>query len=747
MENNEIPTLLGKGNGISLIDHSKLVSRFAVLMAKESGVSNEKLLKVIEYGGLLHDIGKCTTSIQNSLSKNKKLKKVKYSHNEIGWSFLSNHFNIGDTQMLDSILNIVYWHHGIFNKMGQDNAYVIYNTLSEDDKNNMMEYLMSVIPSEYITPKNDSSKLTPSYYSMEDNEYKLLGRTCVISADRKVAPFTSEDCNWYVDDSSIIKSIRSMVDSQEIVDTPSCPFEDTQRWDEQVKIASNDDNTVAVNAPAGFGKTIIGLLWGFRSNKKIIWVCPRNVITESIYYAILNELQLMGINKSVQLYYGSKIVKSNCDNDPFDSDIIITNIDNYLSPAANNRYGDRLFLINNASVVFDEYHELMNRDTALFSLFITLLKTRHRLTNSKTMLLSATPLNIWGEINTIDRKVKILPEIYNHYNFHHNEKYKFNVLPTDKFSLDKNTNNLVIHNSISEVQKYKGGNWDSLICHGEFESEPKQSKLDFIYKNYGKESIETLDKQNINSTNILQAGLDISLNKLYESCLSPESTTQRIGRINRWGKSKDISEINIFKSNERNESLMKSNLYNKELSDLWFDFLKKSIDGKILNMDDYYCYYNEFNKKYESKVVNHLKSSLIESTQLLTKIYPFKYEEDFIGKENIKTAGSNKIRASNNKEIFCIYQKSDSTWTEPFSQKIYEQGFEKQFKEDVRTADKMKKIMRQIMKSGDERYDFSELMNDKYSTIDTIRYAARKSNTPYIVFNEVYDNELGIISK
>ena len=89
--------------------------------------------------------------------------------------------------------------------------------------------------------------------------------------------------------------------------------------------------TTQVNAPAGFGKTILGLLWAFNSNKKIIWVCPRNTVAESVYRSITEELKFFNIDfLSTELFLSGEVKKNNIlfEGD-FKSDIIVTNIDNF----------------------------------------------------------------------------------------------------------------------------------------------------------------------------------------------------------------------------------------------------------------------------------------------------------------------------------------------------------------------------------------------------------------------------------
>ena len=51
-------------------------------------------------------------------------------------------------------------------------------------------------------------------------------------------------------------------------DINSFVYEDNQRSKNQKEIANTKEQTVFVDAPAGFGKTLSGLLWNFNSQIK-----------------------------------------------------------------------------------------------------------------------------------------------------------------------------------------------------------------------------------------------------------------------------------------------------------------------------------------------------------------------------------------------------------------------------------------------------------------------------------------------
>jgi hypothetical protein len=56
--------------------------------------------------------------------------------------------------------------------------------------------------------------------------------------------------------------------------------------------------------------------------------------------------------------------------------------------------------------------------------------------------------------------------------------------------------------------------------------------------------------------------------------------------------------------------------------------------------------------------------------------------------------------------------------------------------------------MKKLRDNNDERFEFNDMLdNKKYTSLDTIRRFAIKSNTPYIVYDRVYNDDLGIIKK
>ncbi|MFW6272244.1 MAG: DEAD/DEAH box helicase [bacterium] len=532
--------------------------------------------------------------------------------------------------------------------------------------------------------------------------------------------------------------------------------ENLHRLQKQIDIVNNCGKSTIIKAPAGFGKTLIGMIWLSKDNRKTIIVCPRNVVAKSNYRSIISELKAFGIdNVKVELFLTGEVVEKNHNDDgEFNSDIIITNIDNFESPTYKDNISSRLFTIMSANVIFDEYHEFVS-GLPLFGNFVNIMRARHRYCDSKTMLLSATPVDInyfWD--GDEDNKTVILPDENNHYSASHDSKYIIRV--TDDYNYDVKGSDITICNSISEAQFIKHKINAKTLFHSELTSEKRASVYDYIMDNYDKFSDQFENKESVVSSLITQASLDVSFHKLYESVLSPETSLQRLGRCNRFNSFIEKSIYTIFKLKDRNgrncysqsEKSVLENFYTQELSDAWYDEMK-AYDGQELTLDEIYKIYNNHVKKYSRKRKALFNKMFLGSLTYLTNLYPYKFttEKD----DDVISAGSNKLRSVGSETFFIVrLHGSDDQYVGPFTTSIYH-SYENDFNEDGSTLHRMKQAIKAIVNSGDDRFDYQELTKTKKRferlSLDGLRKYGKKSNTPYIRFDKVYHPEYGVISE
>lgn len=750
--------LLSGNNGITLLDNSKLRSMFSVEIAKLTlSYADESIIENIKISSLLHGIGLCCNIFQKDIKNPNKKTKVKFLYNEIGWAFITKHLH---EKGYEFILDSIYWSNGITtNKNKKMNGYNnnnVLDTVDESDKLRMREFLKEILPiTEYNNYHNDIKVDAPIYYSKSDsilNSKKTFIRTCVISADKLISSLEVNKLQNILEKQDL-NEIRRLIDGLTKRDfhKQSLVFDDydSKRLHTQKDILESCDKTTIVNAPSGFGKSLIGVLWNLMySNKKLIWVCPRNAVAQSAYINILNELNSLGVSDkvSVELYLTGKTIKTNSvgkNTGGFNSDIIVTNIDNFLRPSINMNNAERLFFINNCDVVFDEYHELVKED-GLFAGFINIMNTRHKFTNSRTILLSATPLkinNLWDSINI---KTKILPSDDSHYPAAHKNKYElytYTLENIDTFNVKQKTSSVTVFNSISNSQIIHNQIGSGQLVHSNFCSADKDKIFDNIYDKFDKNSSRFLSKENITATHVIQASLDISFLNLYESVLSPLSTLQRIGRCDRWGDYDKQPKISIYQINDRGENKLKDILYTKSLSDKWFDFISM-YNGKQINLDKLYEIYNDFHKINSIEVNKYIENCHDKSLQNFMQIFPKHYKGNK-KEETTFRAGANKLRNIGS-EIFFICKLHNS---EKYSDIVSDNNYShfKGYDEDKTTFSRMIKAMKSIRNMKDERYDYSELI-DEYD-IDVIRDASKESDTPYIRFDVVYHKEYGVIKK
>lgn len=727
----------------SLYTHSKRVEELSLKLLKinTSDVNKYRDYEdVVRLSAFYHDIGKATTSFQKILNGDKPEEDNNgYLHNQVGAAIINNHLNVSN---IIYICNIIYWHHGIRTRSKEEKYGDIYNDISDDDIERMCSIIREYTPEYYKEYEENGVSLSDYYHDGGKNSnFKthelMFMRNIVVYSDRMVSKYPDMS----------IEELLGIYNSS-MISGVSVPFISPEYYDkERVEIQEgiindcSDNGTYVIKAPAGFGKTLLGLKWNRKNNKRCFWVCPRNSVAESVYESILSELEAHSDSQTkVELYITNEVKKSNWDvkNDELTSDIVVINIDSFLKQNFDNSHLDRGLNINTMDVIFDEYHELFGED-ALFSLFVYIMKIRHNITKSNTLLLSATPgltkeiaNRLWG--NFEGRSTIILPNDDNHYPAAHNKPY---IINNEEINIEEN--HLFIHNSIANSQrKYLNiTSDDKLLIHSKFEDETKKGKIDELYKMYGKESNVELKKA-VSSAPIIQASFDISFNYLTESVSSPENTLQRIGRCNRWGEYNEAL-VCTFLSEDRGEEMAIQ--YDDGLRRRWYNKISK-VFGRGITLDEIYSLYNKFINDNKNDILKYYNDKLDKSKENLKAIYPFKYTKGTKKKDRFGI-GSNKLRNTSN-GIFIIVKKDNGEWSDVFTDSNYRDG-----KYGEHTKIILNKIEEELL--DDDRFSFEKKNNHqrKKITHNMLINNAQYSDQPLPVFKEdgfdiKYSDVLGI---
>lgn len=749
--------LVSNSMGVSLIVHSRAVEKISGMMADRLGL-NDKIRLAVCKAGLLHDIGKVYSVFQDYISKSivsDEFLANNILHNEISWAVLRSLLSIDNGHNF-SILYSIYWHHSK-DVSGKNKEYMssILDNISYSDKTRILNFYNLLTGENKTLIDLDVDILNdkvPEYYLNKRDklsEQNMVILSCLVSADRLVS---SCDQNRVLVDDVYCNELLDKLDfsKEKVFSTPA--NYDLDRFNYQLECVKDVVNykTSILKGPAGFGKTLTGLLsWINSGSKKLIWVCPRNQVAESLYKSVLEELYALGIfDLSVQLFLTGKVKKShNCGiGDDFSSDIVITNIDNFETPTINNYVRNRMYSILSNYVIFDEFHELVSGDP-YFACFINIMKARHKLTNSYTLLMSATPSLMSHLWDTPNNPTAILPSENTHYNASHSKKYKVNLISGIN-NVTPKKNHLLITNSISSSQKEMIDKDYSLLIHSKFTDDDRYEITKKIYDLYGKNKPIEL-KEDMISAPLIQAAMDISFGGMTEILKSADDTFQRLGRLGRWGEYEcvdfniiiDVKNVNIKK---REDSAIRLT-YNENLSKLWLNFLIDNIDkDKEYTLNELYTdIYNAFHKKYRGEIEMHNNTMYKESIANLSKIYPSKVLSI---KDNDKpNLNGSKLRDNGSNKIFCIYPVSDSDkFSEPFNIDVDSSDMDKN--EDNRTQSNQLKAIKGLL--GDDRFDYNSYSlykNGNKFTSRKLLLGAKNPMTPYICFHKTYHHKYGLI--
>lgn len=687
--------MLANSNGQDLLDHLKATANLSKAMGEYIRLPVEIVDKIYS-AGLLHDIGKSLSYIQDYLEKryNEHITYIveednndpitdKPFHNEVGWAFLT-------TKIIDDeILNTVYWHHAKRINIDSSKKYntsdIINGYIKEEEVNllnNLFNELTKYIPQSIELEFIDKSRNFPNLFNndmigRDGNSKFMIVRACVISADRHVSTL---DKNGATELANNYESCRNVVEnmmSGSIVGDIKLPSNyDVDRFNLQNKIVEEDigsRKTSLIKAPAGFGKSMIGVLWARKQSGKSIWVCPRNTVATYVYDSIKKEVEVLNLTCSIELYLAGERKETNKEDsrEPFNSDIIVTNIDALLSPMVNNSVAGRLFSVYSSNIVLDEFHEFVS-DAPLFAAFLIYMKARVRFTNCKTLLLSATPMNIsilWdGEKDDVDRTTLILPSKDTHYPPQHDKKYKANFI--DSLPIKAIGGSLLVCNSVTEAQNNYSKGYTYIVHHNYTENDRNRKDKE-IYDAFGKNGKGIERGESVSAALVVQAAMDISFNVLYDSVSSPESTLQRIGRENRWGTSSEATINFIDLSGQSNERGAIGTTYNLELQKKWFVFLKdKIVNGSYVDLEQMYNMYNEFYESYEinkKELRTYVEDRYTKSIESLVDFKPIKLinvKEKKVKKKKVKKYGKS-LRSPEGSWFFTVeVSGEEGKWVE-----------------------------------------------------------------------------------
>lgn len=317
---------------------------------------------------------------------------------------------------------------------------------------------------------------------------------------------------------------------------------DTIRLTEvQEKINNCDLNkNQLILSSCGSGKTEVSYYISKKWNKKVLYVYPMKTLASSIYNR-LNQYE--NILNSSKLW---SIQHSSASEDKFlNGDMCITTIDQILSGYL--AIGTQSFIrgknVVTSNFIFDEI-QLFEPGKTLKTTICMLDKLRDN--GNKFVIMTATmPKNLIDFLaNRYDMEVTITDkpsiedrEVKLYYQEH------ININKIEEF--DKKQ--IIICNSQKEQEEIYNdiNNKDRIILlNNKLLKEDRENTEKLVFEYFGKDSKEN-DKILI-TTQIVEAGMDISATKMYSSLSPIDSLIQREGRVCRWGGNGELIIFNGF---------------------------------------------------------------------------------------------------------------------------------------------------------------------------------------------------------
>lgn len=640
-------TAVANKEGLELNTYNKAVSLVAVAMAKIMEAP-EKLVEDCGIAGMLVGIGKRSKVYQDWITNPDAKEEEDHGHalfHEVSYAIL---YRLLDRHEYRRVLYAIYW---VEPKPVIQKSFKIRETFEEITKGidiKPVERLFQLTNNDLglKLSTREAAFRTPTFFREEKegednskcNAELLLVRGILISAKRFVEGLKREEVEGIVHGTfDYISCLRAVITANIGPYTLPDSYE-KNRLDLQESCAKkcflSDSNSFQIRSPAGYGKTIMGvMLASLIGNKKILWITPRNEVARSVYNQICKECEILGINCTIELYLTSQQKAFKVIGGPqtpipeFSADIIVTNIDNNLFPIREDYVTERLFQVMASVHIYDEFHEFpQNPQIPMFFAFTLMMRLRNCLTNSKSMFLSATPTNMHILWEDEHHKTLILPDEKSHYPTVHSRDIDFHII--DNVPKTLTPASLTVLNSIRNAQQVHLSRKSTYLAHSNYTDNDKRIVMDHIIGKFGKSGDGVKLGETIVSAPIIQASLDISLVEVNVSFAYPEADIQRLGRLDRWllptvlNGSRPVFRMMDLGYNKSERGAI-SIIYPWKLRNKWVDFCKEKLEGRsTITLKEMYDLYNEFYLENGDEVLQWLKKCYSGGLKELIKFYP-----------------------------------------------------------------------------------------------------------------------------
>lgn len=587
--------------------------------------------------GILHDIGKATNGFQDYLINGGRRGSVPHS--------LQGAFVIDDIKK-DGIISklikeiaqmIIASHHGqLPDGLSIDGTSMFHEKLERknEDKyffneiqenlgkiiNQHTKYFSRLFDLSHIEIKNIIERITKNYKDKKSAEFALgllvkYLYSCLIDADWLDSFLFASDnkqINDKVNWEDLIEKFELNISKFKINNEISMA---RHKISNECKNASTRPTGIyQLSVPTGGGKTLSSMRFAlyhtYRHNKKrIIYVIPYLSIIEQTARTLRDILNLEK-ESPIILEHHSNITQLEIDEhnsyrrqaiSRWDSPIIITTMVQFLETVMSSRGGSlrKFHNMEDSIIIFDEIQFLPTNSIHLFNEVVTFLS---KVLNTTIILCTATqPL-----IEKTVRKNLLLadnPHLINNASHYFNNLRRTNVVVEKEMDISglaglihekiiHNTNCLVIVNTrktaldlyskvAENIKHVKVFHLSTSMC---------PNHRSDVFREI-KECLSKKEKIICISTQLIEAGVDISFSCVIRAMAGMDSILQAAGRCNRHGESSKPQNVYVVPLKNENLDKLQEIKIGKELSQRVYNEFKgfDYLDQKIL--DTYYEYY------------------------------------------------------------------------------------------------------------------------------------------------------------
>lgn len=409
-------------------------------------------------------------------------------------------------------------------------------------------------------------------------------------------------------------------------------YKPTEVQEKMDKINKTNKNVLILSS-CGSGKTEAAYNWTLNRGGKIIFAQPRTTLATSIYHRLNEYNNILGLEKWT-------IQHSNMSEDKFlNNKYCVTTIDQILTGWMG--LGKQSFMrgknVITSDIIFDEVQLFEPNKTFLTT--INMLDSIYKENNQNFIIMTATmPMYLIEFLKErYDMEVIICENeaVENRY-------IKINYIDFLNFeNINKcNEKQIIICNSQSQ-QKYILKNIKNkercIILNNSLLNTDRENIEKEVYTYFDKNS-KANDKILI-TTQIVEAGIDISANIVYSAIAPIDNLVQRAGRCSRWGGN-GIFNVFYFKNYIYDDEVIENTLNKiKNNSGALFEWsIQKQWINEILN-PYYQKYINNKNiNKNKIKLVNNKRSELIRdirNVNIIVQDIKYGLNVDMFKKENI----------------------------------------------------------------------------------------------------------------